>query len=1066
MPSRPSRLAWLLVLLLAPGLAAAQNAPSSYTLFEVGPVRPLALSPSGNRLFATNIPDDRLEVFSVRPDGGLNPPSSVAVGMRPVAVAVRTDTEVWVVNHLSDSVSIVDLSNGLPRVKRTLLVGDEPRDIVFAGGLAFITTAHRGQQRTDPSIDAARNAGSDDGDPELTTPGEPRADVWVFDPANLDGGGAPTPGGVPVEIVELFGDTPRALAAQGDTVYAAVFKSGNRTTVVSEGVVCDGFESAGPCSGDGITSPNGLPNGQLPGGNPGPSANFEGIQAPEVGLIVQFDEAAGEWQDELGRNWSNGVRFHLPDLDVFQIDATTCGDANGCDVVREFAGVGTTLFNMAVNPVTGNVYVSNTEGQNLTRFEGPGDFGPTTVQGNLAQSNITVLTPGGDVKPRHLNRHIDYGQLPAPPGTKESSLSTPLALEVTGDGTTVYLAAFGSDTVGVFAASDLEDDALWDGGGAEFDPTQASANYIALSGGGPAGLALNESAERLYVLTRFDNSIAVVDTAAGAEIGTLPLHNPEPPAVTDGRFMLYDARRTSSNGEASCASCHIFGDKDELGWDLGDPDVAVKDDPIPNELGALLQFVAGDEVNGGAALDEFHPMKGPMTTQTLKGMVNHGAMHWRGDRANGFFGIDDPYMADAELAFKNFIVAFEGLVGGDTPATDAQLQEDMQKFSDFALQMALPPNPVRALDNSLSTSEAAGRDFYLNTTSDTIATCNGCHALDPTQGFFGASTLSSFEAETQIVKVPHLRNMYTKVGMFGMPDDNFFGNSTATNAHQGDQVRGFGFLHDGSTDTVFRFLGASVFNFPNDQTRRDVEDFVLAFDSDLAPAVGQQVTLDAANAAAAGPRIDLLIARAEASFTSKFLGGSVQECDLVVRGKVASDEVSGVERGWLYDPASGLFVPDAAGDPALGDAALRAEAADAGQELTYTCVPPGSGVRVALDRDEDGSRNFDELFGGTDAANPGSLPGACSDGVDNDGDGLVDLGDPGCFNADSNIENPQCSDGVDNDGDGLVDAGDPNCSGPTDNRERPNPACGIGFELSLLLPLVGALRRRRKATRG
>ena len=31
-------------------------------------------------------------------------------------------------------------------------------------------------------------------------------------------------------------------------------------------------------------------------------------------------------------------------------------------------------------------------------------------------------------------------------------------------------------------------------------------------------------------------------------------------------------------------------------------------------------------------------MKGPMTTQTLRGMDNSGAMHWRGDRsapANG-----------------------------------------------------------------------------------------------------------------------------------------------------------------------------------------------------------------------------------------------------------------------------------------------------------------------------------------------------------------------------------------------------------------------------------------------
>ena len=91
-------------------------------------------------------------------------------GLEPVAVAARSNAEVWVVNHLSDSVSVVDVGATPPHVVRTLLVGDEPRDVVFAGSggtRAFITTAHRGQNRP--------------GDPQLTTPGIGRADVWVFD---------------------------------------------------------------------------------------------------------------------------------------------------------------------------------------------------------------------------------------------------------------------------------------------------------------------------------------------------------------------------------------------------------------------------------------------------------------------------------------------------------------------------------------------------------------------------------------------------------------------------------------------------------------------------------------------------------------------------------------------------------------------------------------------------------------------------------------------------------------------------------------------------------------------
>src|SRR5207253_4090828 len=131
---------------VSPPRARAVN----FVEFESGLVRPLALTPDGTRLLAANTPDDQLEIFSVGA-GGLTYTASVPVGMEPVAVAARSNTEAWVVNHLSDSVSIVDLTTSPPHVVRTLIVGDEPRDIVFAGPgrtRAFITTAHRGQVRT------------------------------------------------------------------------------------------------------------------------------------------------------------------------------------------------------------------------------------------------------------------------------------------------------------------------------------------------------------------------------------------------------------------------------------------------------------------------------------------------------------------------------------------------------------------------------------------------------------------------------------------------------------------------------------------------------------------------------------------------------------------------------------------------------------------------------------------------------------------------------------------------------------------------------------------------------
>jgi hypothetical protein len=308
--------------------------------------------------------------------------------------------------------------------------------------------------------------------------------------------------------------------------------------------------------------------------------------------------------------------------------------------------------------------------------------------------------------------------------------------------------------------------------------------------------------------------------------------------------------------------------------------------------------------------------------------------------------------------------------------------------------------------------------------------------------------------------------MYQKVGMFGMPNVPF--NNAIDNSHQGDQVRGTGFLHDGSTDTLFRFFQATVFNNQaaanagfdggNDQ-RRDVEAFMMAFDSDLAPIVGQQITLNATTVGD-GPtlaRLTEMETAAGAAFTSAVLGGSVTQGDLVVKGRVG-----GVSRGWFYDPGADLYEPDSLAEASVTRASLLATAAVAGQELTFTMVPPGAGARVGLDRDEDGVLDFDEVLALTDPNNPGSVAGACNDGIDNDGDGDVDYGaDAGCKNLSSNLENPQCDDGVNNDADGLVDLADPHCASASDNVEAQQSGCGlVGVEALPLLGLLGWRRRR------
>jgi DNA-binding beta-propeller fold protein YncE len=67
------------------------------------------MSPDGTTLFAVNTPNGTLEMFDLT-QGTPVFVGRVPVGLEPVAVAARNNTEVWVVNHLSDSVSVVALA--------------------------------------------------------------------------------------------------------------------------------------------------------------------------------------------------------------------------------------------------------------------------------------------------------------------------------------------------------------------------------------------------------------------------------------------------------------------------------------------------------------------------------------------------------------------------------------------------------------------------------------------------------------------------------------------------------------------------------------------------------------------------------------------------------------------------------------------------------------------------------------------------------------------------------------------------------------------------------------------
>ncbi|MFT4613568.1 MAG: hypothetical protein ACI9NT_000709 [Bacteroidia bacterium] len=835
--------------------------PGSYTLFEFGQSRPLAISPNGRYLFVANTPANCLEIYNVETD---TPQliSSVAVGVEPIAVAARTDTEIWVVNGLSDSVSIVDIRDQ-PHVRRTLLVGDEPRDIVFDGSdRAYITAAYRGQNH--PSFTPA----------DLFTEGLGRADVWVFDGA--DPGAAL--GGTPLTLINLFTDAPRALAVSpdGDTVYAAGFFSGNQTTTIDEGSVAAG------------------------GGAPDPTSNIEGTAAHPTGLIVKFD--GNNWVDEDGTQWDSQVNFSLPDSDVFEIDASLPIPA----LVGSHSGVGTTLFNMTTSP-DGKLFVSNTEARNHVRFEGEGLLG-TTVRGHTAENRVTIID-GSNVAPHHLNSHIDF-DLPfgqqVSGSDKFQAIAQPGAMAyINGE---LWVLPFGSRKIQVY------DDPAVTGSGSWFDAPKDSWVGTLLPDGGPAGIAVQNYRGRAYVYTRYGHKLSVLSTAHRYVINTIDLFTPEPASVKDGREFLYDAQLTSGNGTGSCGSCHVFGDFDGIAWDLGEPEGHVAPNTNP--------FISGP------ATPEFHPMKGPMTTQTLRGIADSGPMHWRGDRtgrdALGNMLPGEPTIESG--AFKQFNPAFVGLVGRATELSAPELQA----FTDFSLQITPPPNPVRNLDNSLTANQQAGSDIYFTNISDGGRTCNGCHLVDSSQNAFGTGGLSTSEGAmiSQEFKIAHLRNMYQKVGMFGTS----FDSPDLVNYSGGPQIKGFGYIHDGSMDTLDNFLGATLFNFV-DQVNdpRLVGEFNMVMETNLKPMVGQQISLTSINAAVVGPRIDLLIARSLAG-----------DCDLIAW---SSTQSNGVVSARLLP--GGAFKTSLPGNTVLTDTFIRNRVSNFGEPVTYTCVAPGNGVRLS-----------------------------------------------------------------------------------------------------------------------
>ncbi|MCC6677831.1 MAG: hypothetical protein IT436_11855 [Phycisphaerales bacterium] len=948
---------------------------AAFTNWESPHVHPMEMTPDGSRLLVVNTAAAALDVYDL---SGAAPAliASVPVGLDPVTVRARGSGEAWVVNHISDSITIVDLA--ALNVKTSFKTGDEPCDVVFAGmpQRAFVSCS---------MIDT----------------------IQVYNPDDL----AAAPSAVVVQA-----QRPRSLAvsADGQTVYAAIFESGNRSTVLGGGALARGGTLGFPPDAVGD------PSGPYGGVNPPPNtpAGFDpplsagATPALPVSLIVK-QGADGAWRDDRGTDWSDMVSGanadksgRLPGWTLLDHDIAAISTSSlAVSYADHLMNIGMSL---AVQPGTGRITMVGTDATNEIRYE-------PVVNGTFLRVNLAVVDASlASSTVKDLNPHLTYTTPTVDQSERDKSVGDPRQLVWNSAGTRAYISGMGSSNIVVI-------DAAGDRDGPTIDV-----------GEGPTGLALDEARGRLYVLNRFAGSISVVSTATHAVEAEVTFHDPTPAAIKTGRKHLYDTHKNSGLGHVACASCHVDGKMDRLAWDLGDP-TGTQGSISDRNLGQGLFGLEPGSAN--PAFETFHPMKGPMTTQTLQDIIGKEPHHWRGDR----------------LGIEAFNSAFIGLQGDDVNLTTVEMQE----FEDFLATITFPPNPYRNFDNSLPTNlplpghyktgrfggagtplpngnAQAGLTLYRSTTRRLnmgAFACVTCHTL-PT----GAGTdmrlatplsgpyqpiavgplgqhhlaLVSVDGTSNITtKIPQTRNMHKKSGF----------NTTIL-----ENTAGFGFLHDGSVDSIERFVSEPVFTVQSDQEVANLVALMLSFSGSEFPAATGTNPLEPPGVAssdshaAVGAQTTLVSLATAPLAQITFINQMLAQANTGKVGLIVKGRPGGLARGWMYTGTS-TYQSDRRAET-ISHASLLALAAP-GSELTFTVVPKGGETRLGVDRDQDTWYDRDELSVCDDPMDPLNYPGGPGS-ADLNADLIIDFGDYLEFLNLFDAQDPR----VDYNGDGFVDFGD------------------------------------------
>jgi YVTN family beta-propeller protein len=593
------------------------------------------------------------------------------------------------------------------------------------------------------------------------------------------------------------------------------------------------------------------------------------------------------------------------------------------------------------------------------------------------------------------------------------------------------------------------------------DTFQSSEILRFSTGRAPQGLAISPSGDKLFVHNFMDRSVTVHDLSGLHADGDLavPLRatiqtvavEALTPNVLQGKQFFYDASddRLAAEDYMSCASCHNEGGQDGRTWDF-------------------TQFG-----------------EGVRNTITLKGRgIGHGRVHWSAnfDEIQDFegqirtFALGTGLMSDADF---NTGTRSDSL--GDPKSGISAELDALAAYVNFLTEV--PESPYRDAQGGLTGDAQTGRDLFIS------LNCGACHGGSEmtdsgTDALHDVGTMTAFSGQrmggpltgfdTPSLLALNSSGPYLHDGSAATLKDAILAHSNVSVLDgEAESLQSFllqmtpGDL-ESVTVAVPDVVGQTQATAESAVTVAGLSLGVIANQNSATVPAGSVIGQDpvAGTEVAPGSAVNLVVSdgplppvdvpevvgltqtQAMSAITAAGLDvGTVSSefSDTIPAGSVTSQNPAG---GVSVNPGTDvdLIVSNGPQPPVSVPSLVGLDQATAESSLA------GAGLILGSVSEQNSSEPAGEVLdqnpvAGTEVAAGTSVDltvsngiTACSDGLDNDNDGLADFpADPGCDSAEDSSEQSEalvCDDGQDNDGDGLIDYPlDPGCSSSTGNSE-------------------------------